>query len=176
MKNKLIINHSSFIIGKSKGFTLIELMVVLSITAILGMLGIAGFTTYNEVQILQGAASELATTLNVAKSRALSQVKLGSACDLDSRILNGYSVQVKIVNKSYTLNSHCSVGSTLFESILDTRTLPKNITFENDSSTTFFFPIITGGVEIPGQVILKGYGRSIIINVSSLGAVSIQDE
>lgn len=172
MAVKLLIYHLSLIIRKSRGFTLIELMVVLSVTAVLGTLGIAGFITYNQIQILQSAANDLATTLNVAKSRALSQVKLGSSCSASSQILEGYNVDISIINKSYTLSSRCS-GVT---SNLDTKTLPQNVSFKSQdtSLTSFFFPVLSGGVQVAGQIVITGFGRDKTITVNSLGGVSIQ--
>ena len=174
MKNKKnylssLTSHLSF---PQKGFTLIELMVVLSVTAVLGTLGIAGFTTYNQVQTLQVSANDLATTLNVARSRALSQVKLGSSCSASSQILEGYSVDISVPNKSYTLSSRCS-GAT---SNLDIKTLPQNVSFKSPdtSPTSFFFPVLLGGVQTAGQIVITGFGRDKIIVINSLGGVSSQ--
>ncbi len=168
MDRKLKIHHLSLIIRKSRGFTLIELMVVLSVTAVLGTLGIAGFVNYNQVQTLQVSANDLATTLNVARSRALSQVK-GSSCS--AKILEGYTVDISIP-KSYTLSSRCS-GVT---SNLDTKTLPQNVSFKSPdtSPTSFFFPVLSGGVQTGGNIVITGFGRDKIITVNSLGGVSIQ--
>lgn len=174
IKDKILkIHHSSFIIRKSAGFTLIELMVVLSITAVLGTAGIAGFVTYNQIQSLQSAANEVASTLNVARSRALSQVKLGASCTAGSQILEGYSVDISVSEKSYTLNSRCSAVS----SVLEKKTLPENITFKNPpdtSPTSFFFPVLLSGVQSPGQIVVSGFGREKTIKINSLGGIVVQ--
>lgn len=167
---KLLVHHLSFIIRKPRGFTLIELMVVLSVTAVLGTLGIAGFITYNQTQALQTSSNEVATMLNLAKSRAQSQVKLGSLCSAPSQVLGGYSVNISIVNKNYTLSSRCSGAS----SDLYTKNLPNGLNFDASTSASFFFPIQTGGVETAGQIIISGYGRSKTVTVNSLGGVSVQ--
>lgn len=169
-KNKIkSIIHDSLFMIRAKGFTLIELMVVISITAILGALGIAGFINYNQTQVLQTSSNEVAAMLNLAKSRAQSQVKLGSLCNAPSQTLEGYKVDISTVNKSYTLSSRCSGNS----SLLTTKTLPQNVNFTSPSS--FFFPVQTGGVQTPGQIVISDNGektKTIIIN--SLGGVSIQ--
>lgn len=172
MKNYLssLISHLS---SPQKGFTLIELMIVLSVTAVLGTLGIAGFTSFNQTQILQTSANEVVTMLNLAKSRALSQVKLGSSCSAPSQILEGYNVDISITNNSYTLSSRC------FEATnnLDTKTLPQNVTFETPDTfpTSFFFPVLSGGAQkTPGKIVITGFGRNKTIIVNSLGGVSIQ--
>lgn len=154
-----------------KGFTLIELMIVLSITAVLGTMGAAGFLTYNKIQVLQSSASNIVTMLNLAKSRAQSQVKLGPSCGSESQI-QGYSVDL-IDSKSYKLVSHCSGGS----NDLNKTILPQNVNFKSPdtSPTSFFFPVQTGGVETSGKIVISdsdGKTRTIIVN--SLGGVSIQ--
>ncbi|MDP2638083.1 MAG: prepilin-type N-terminal cleavage/methylation domain-containing protein [Candidatus Levybacteria bacterium] len=155
------------------GFTLVELMVVLSISAILGTLGIAGFNNYNRFQIIQNAASDLVTTFNTARSRAQSQVKLGSSCTTgDSSILEGYSVDISDDNVSYTLNSHCS-GSILPNEI-SKKKLPDNVSFINVSTASFFFPVITGGVKDAGSITLSGYGMEKNIVVNPYGGISMQ--
>ena len=50
-----------------------ELMVVMGITVVLGGIGVANYFNYQSVQVLDGAASELAGTLRDAHQRAVSQ-------------------------------------------------------------------------------------------------------
>jgi prepilin-type N-terminal cleavage/methylation domain-containing protein len=153
---------------RQKGFTLIELMVVLTVTAVLGILGIAGFTTYNQIQILQSASSDVVTILNLAKSRAQSQVKISALCG-SSETLNGYKVEI-LAPKNYTLHLRCSgVDRQVSE---ETKILPNDLSF--NISTSFFFPIQMGGVQASGQIVISGFGRSKTVIVNSLGGVSIQ--
>jgi len=156
---------------RQKGFTLIELMVVLSVTAVLGTLGIAGFTTYNQIQVLQTATLDVVSVLNLAKSRSQSQIKPSSLCSSGS--LEGYKVEI-LTPKNYTLYLRCNE----LESSIDRRVegeakvLPSDLNFANNIS--FFFPVQTGGVQTAGQIDISGYGRSKAITVSSLGGVSVQ--
>lgn len=165
-KNKLTIqqynNH------KLRGFTLIELMVVLSVMAFLGTLGIAGFTTYNQIQILQSATNDVAAVLNLAKSRAQSQVKPFALCS-SSETLAGYKVEI-LAPKNYTLYLRCSGNDRKVEE--EAKALPSNVSFK--ASISFFFPIQTGGVQAAGQIIISGYGHNKTVTVNSLGGVSIQ--
>lgn len=150
-----------------EGFTLIELMVVLSVTAILSTLGIAGFTTYSQIQALQSATNDVATILSLAKSRAQSQVKPSALCD-SFNTLDGYRVEIS-EPKSYTLYLRCSgIDKEISE---EAKVLAGNINF--GSSVSFFFPIQTGGVQTAGQVVISGYGRSKTITVSLVGGISI---
>lgn len=152
---------------RQKGFTLIELMVVLSITAVLGTFGIAGFVNYNKSQVLQTSANEVVTMLSLARSRAQSQIK-PSGCIGD---LSGYSVKISIP-KTHTLYVRCSIGPEIKIDQQD-KLLPANLTF--NSGNSFFFPIKTGGVQAPGQIIISDSGgKTKTITVNSLGGVSVQ--
>src|SRR3989344_8479353 len=124
-----------------RGFTLIEIMVVISVTAILGSLGIAAFSNFNKIQINKSAISEVESTLILARSRAVSQTRLSSAedasCNIDTgNKLEGYIVNVSIEGRTYTLQSHCSSGSesdgtlVFFSGTIgDEKNLPEGLTF-----------------------------------------------
>ncbi len=160
-----------------RGFTLIELMVVLSITAVLGTLGIAGFVNFNQSQVLQSSASEVVTMLNLAKSRAQSQVKLGTLCSSSLNQLEGYRVDISISSGSYTLSSRCLSGVTELHDDLVTKTLPQDLSF--NTNIYFFFPVQAGGAQAsdplnPKFDITNSGGRKKTITVNSLGGVSVQ--
>jgi prepilin-type N-terminal cleavage/methylation domain-containing protein len=164
--------RNKFGMTTEKGFTLIELMVVLSITAVLGTLGIAGFTTYNQIQVLQAATSDVVSVLNLAKSRSQSQIKPSALCS-SSGSLDGYKVEI-LTPKNYTLFLRCKeLGSSVDRRVNEeTKALPTDLNFA--SSVSFFFPVQIGGVQTAGQIVISGYGRSKTITVNSLGGVSVQ--
>lgn len=170
MDRKLTINHLSFIIRKSVGFTLIELMVAISITAVLGTLGIAGFTSYNKAQALQTSTNEVVTMLNSAKSRAQSQVKLGSVCnELSPYLLKGYKVEILASDETYLLKILCEGTA---DEVITKKTLPPNVIFTSGESS-FFFPVQKGGVETVGSITISSGGKTRTITVNSLGGVSV---
>jgi prepilin-type N-terminal cleavage/methylation domain-containing protein len=156
---------------KQKGFTLIELMVVTAITVMFGTMGIAGFNNYRQVQTLQTSGDEVATMLNLAKSRAQSQIKPSACTDT----LNGYRVAIT-APKTYALKVSCSgttdtTGDTEISEQI--KQLPVNTIFSD--SPSFFFPVQKGGVETAGSIAVCGSdGKSKTIAVSSLGGISMQ--
>lgn len=156
------------------GFTIIELIVVFSIIAILSVIGVASFVNYSRIQALESAASNLVSALGVAKSRAISQVKPTATipqCD-NNTTLNGYEVVLNTSANSYVLNVVCS---NFHYPVFPTVFLPKNITFSpSPTSTTFFFPIISSGVQGSGTISLSGYGNLETITVNSIGAIEEQ--
>jgi len=162
---KFIIHHSSFIVHKSAGFTLIEISIVVSILAMLTTVGIASFVNYSRSQALQSAAYDLKTSLNLAKSRSFSQVKPTSC---GNQTLDGYKVAIYTTSNSYELTALCA-GNVY---VVKSTAFPSNIVISADStSTSFFFPVISGGVVGSGSAILTGFGQTRTITVDSIGTV-----
>ena len=150
-------------ISKSSGFTLIELIVVFSVISILSTLGVAAFVDYSRTQALQTSTNDFVNTLNLAKGRALSQVK-PSECTQEA--LSGY--RVEILDKStYKLSVVCTNTYKVSQF-----SLPTNITFNMVKITTpIFFPIISSGVAGYGNTEMTAYGKSRCVTVSSGGII-----
>lgn len=161
----------------SRGFTLIELIVVLTIGSIISMLAIAGFSTYNQIQVLQTSASDLGSTLGLARSRASSQIKNGTNCSNQSNSLDSYTVSITIPG-SYNLTIQCSSGSNSYSDSIYSKTLSSGIVFTNDTSpVSYVFPTVKGGINLGGQIVLKDNNnpsRTKTITVSSAGGISIR--
>lgn len=150
----------------SSGFTLIELIIVFSVIAILSTVGIASFVSYSRAQTLQTAASDFTSVLNVAKSRALAQIKPG---ECTGQSLSGYQVDIRS-NTVYDLGVVCSGNYYR----LMTQTLPSNLSFSLTGQTTtisVFFPIISSGVRGAGTIILTGYGKTKTIVIDNSGNI-----
>lgn len=182
------------ILKTENGFTLIEILVVFSIIAVLALIGVAAFVSYGRMATLQSASSDLSSILLLAKSRADSQVKPPSSqipqCN-DQTVLNGYKVilcptstsnLICDTDNSYVLgvvcaSSSCSdpLCSNITAQKVEETVLPQNITFDSGTtSTTFFFPVISGGVGGFGKIILDGYSNQKTITVTSTGGIEIQ--
>jgi len=177
MNRKLKIYHSSLIsIRKPRGFTLIELLIVISITALLGVSAIAGFSSYNSVQALQTSASNVVAMLNLARSRAQSQIK-PSGCASN---LNGYRVVIS-TSGEYVLYVSCSgtndqSGDTKITE--EYKQLPSGVTFSAGSSLFLFFPAQTGGVQgstgsSPWYIVINSSGKTRTITINALGGISV---
>lgn len=148
------------------GFTLIELAVVISILAILTTVGLAAFVSYSRTQTIASAASDLSTILNLAKSRSFSQVKPEQCVN---QSLDGYKVLIFLSSNSYEMDAVCSGNVYKIKSV----NLPQNVVFSSDAttSTSFFFPVISGGVLGSGSVVLSGFGQTRTITVDLVGTV-----
>jgi len=174
MKNN-IKNLSSLIshLSSREGFTLIELIVVISVAAVVSVIGIAAFVSYNQTQSLNTTAADIANMFSVAKSRAASGVK-PSTC---SGSLDGYEIRlcglsgstcINSTSANYELDVRCN-GLVAPPPML-TGKFPTNITFDiSTSSRIFSFAVLTGGFSQAGTIVLTGFGKSKSITVDSLG-------
>ena len=123
-----------------KGFTLIEILVVLVLMALVVGITVPNINTYNNTETLQSAELGVVSSLQQAKSQAESQVKPTSC--LASQSLDGYRVDFTS-STQYQLEDMCS-GS---PAVVSSATLPTNILFTFSSyPQTFFFRTLQGGV------------------------------
>lgn len=154
-----------FLKSGQTGFTLVELIVVFAALAALSTLGVASFVSYSRSQIMQTAASELSTTINLARSRAYSQVK-PEAC---TSTLEGYRVSIFAPQGEYALEALC--GGSVYEQVR--KKLPNDLSFDASGSVTAFtFPIIKGGLQgSGGSVVIVGYGQTRTITVNPAGDI-----
>ncbi len=161
-----MINHkSSIIIRKSQsGFTLVELIVVLSVAAVISIVGIAAFVSYNQTQSLNTAAADISNMFNLAKSRAASGVKPSTApCSVQT--MDGYRISIA-TPRTYSLDAVCSSGT----SNILTSIMPSALSF--NANKTFTFRVLTGGFTGGSTtIIISGFGKSKTLTVDSLGNV-----
>lgn len=161
---------------KRQGFTLIELLVVFSIIAIVSSVSVASYVSYNRSQTLKFSASDIATLLTQAKSRAQSQVK-PEVCG--SSPLEGYEVRICGLTGSacaeegtYALYVHC--GS--LEEEITTKSLPDPLQFSqaDTTSTSFLFRVLHQGVLGTGTIGITAFDQMAVISVNSAGTISVQ--
>ncbi|MGH7245714.1 MAG: pilus assembly FimT family protein [Candidatus Levyibacteriota bacterium] len=167
-----------------KGFTLIELIVVFSIITVLSSIGIASLVSYDRVQEVNAAISDLQTMMQTARSRALSQVR--NTCPANTSF-SGYEVLIcsscsglyascvqcantKIPQDDYELRFMCNGVAT--STALDSKKLPAKVTI-NDKTTTnraFIFRSLTG-LTTGGVASISGYGKGKWVTVSATGVI-----
>lgn len=108
------------------GFTLVELLVVLSIMAILGVVAFANFGTLREDQALKGAAFDAQSQLRVAQTNATANLKCSEQTAL------AWRTQFVKVGSEYQVKTFCQYtggeGPVWFP--VKTVTLPSEILIE----------------------------------------------
>lgn len=117
-----------------KGFTLIELMVVVVILTILSGVAIPSFATYNKNQSLKQAQENLKSDLRSIQNKALTGT--GSDTVISGVVVRYWAVSYTAGASQYSvyLTSDANCDTTTGTTLQQTFSLPANITF--DSATT----------------------------------------
>lgn len=158
---------------KQSGFTLIEVMIVISLIAVLSVTGILAFSSFSRTQVLNAASGDVVVLLNLAKSRAYSQVKPSIAICANNP-LDGYEIRVcssscpgAPAGSDLGLYVRCGgqsagISYTNFPELTVTST-----------ANPYFYPVLKGGVSSPGDITIQNANGDIRqVSVNSSGLVS----
>lgn len=150
------------------GYTLIEIIVVVTIMGLLVGGSIAGFNTLNQRQTILSAGREVSSIMRTAQQRAISGLKpTAGICDQ----LLGYSVKGTINSSTYTLNTVCLNSGAPVTRVVQTYRLATGITFV--STFTVQFNVQTGGAGGNiGDLKLKSSAHVYTMNISSAGDIT----
>ena len=132
---------------KNKGFTLIEILLAMSIVLLIASGSFIGFKSFNQQQALSSTWDSLRNSFNEARSSAASQVIRTSVCSGVGQTLIGH--QISFPNdRSYELREVCQLGTNPpTENLIKTVPLPPGVTFNPVPNPTFIrFVVLTGGI------------------------------
>ncbi|MCX5749613.1 MAG: GspH/FimT family protein [Candidatus Saganbacteria bacterium] len=140
-----------------RGFTLIEMLITISVIAILMGASITGITTMTKKASLDNAVRQLESDLYLAKQKAMSN---GSSCRLTCGT-DRYVVEVlDIISDHYSLIKNTALGQSL--------------AFKNRCTFTFS----SNGFPVPGYfgtaTVQSADGRDKKVVVSSVGRIRIE--
>ena len=161
---------------KKNGFSLIELLVVISIIGVVFTAGIVSFVSYGRKQAVNSATLDVVTNLNIAKSQARNQVK-PSECN--NNIFQGYQVYIDDSN-TYVLSAMCGGSSYATKTYKISPDSAKKITFSPPSlAKTFLFRPLSGVVAFnttsgnQSTIVVSGYGQTRTITIYDNGNITI---
>lgn len=124
------------------GFSLVELMVVISIVAILSAIGLPSFRALIENQKIRSASSDLYTALVRARSEAIKRNTTVTLSPISGNWASGWQIANPAVSGSY-LEEHGSVSNV-------TITGPGSVTYQSSgrltNSTNSTFTVSSGTV------------------------------
>ena len=159
MKTNLKKKH--FLINS--GYTLIELLVGLSVIGLIFSFGYVNFRDFSRRQALDSAARDLKGQLRFTQERALSgQKPPNSNCDSPNR-LDGYNFNIAS-NSNYTVEAQCSGGVAVIRNI----NLSENVTISIPSPNPILFKVLGQGNNIPD-------GTSITLTLTQVESGNTQD-
>lgn len=153
-----LIKHSEV---SSKGYTLIEILVGLTIVSILFGVGYAGFREFAARQVLTSSYNELNSNLTLAQQLALTGQKPGSC----PSPLDGYEVLFR--EDSYTVSAKCGNQKVEIKKV----DLVPSILLES-SVPTILFKVLGQGTDIDGSVDIT---LKLKVNDKKIDAVLTKD-
>jgi len=146
-----------------RGFTLVELVVVLAILIVGSTAGMASFRRFGDSKILDTSAAEVESLLNNARISAVTQTFPQSPITC-VHPLQGYSIRITSIN-NYEMDAYCNGA----RSIIKTKRLPNGIAF-GVATDEISFRVATGASTSPvvKTIILSGSGvqKQIIIDTA----------
>lgn len=170
-----------------KGFTIIELLLVFSLMTLISGVGFAALVTYSRSQEVDQDVARFKTTVEKARSMALSSVKPTIDINGDPvscTTLKSYRVETCRTCASY--NYRIIVNCSPNESILEQYKLSNNVSFVSGSiggCRKLVFTPINSGVQcqnasgvprtMPQTLQLTGNGKTVDITIDIIGNVTI---
>jgi prepilin-type N-terminal cleavage/methylation domain-containing protein len=153
---------------RTAGFTLIELMIVVTVMAILTGVGIAAYNRFNRKQKMLAAANQFAVDLRLAQKNADSSELPPTGCVDD--YITAYSLRY-VDAIQYAIWAECTGG----EALIGTRNLPEGI-FQDDFGEIEFLTDSGGATLKTVTFSITGDDRNARVVVSSAGSVSVEDD
>lgn len=173
LPRNFIQNQISLLIS-GKAFSLVELLVVVTIMTTLLSIGVAYYTGFSQNATLDGAAKQLRANLRLAQAFALNGEKIGATC---TGTFNGYYVtfQKSSTPHSYTLGQYCSTSGNTNRTPPSPINLPSGIVIGSMSTdpVTILFQSVRGVLFYPSASCCSGVSSTstLTINVCISGAV-----
>jgi len=174
MKKGPVFKFDTILHFSAEGFTIIELLVTLTIMGVLLGTTLVQYNTYNDRQQVKQAALTIMSDLHQVRSEAVSGKKPQVAGCSDVEPFNGYSVS--FTYNSYTVSPRCNDVDVVEGQV--THVLPSGVTFSSvPSPASFMYYSLTRGVSaVPDQIILTNQNYSLTLFVDSTsGTISMSD-
>ena len=164
---------TSFIFRRAGGFTLIELIVTVTVIMVLSGVGAMSLNNFNGAKELESVREEVSNHIKLARNLAITKQLPNNATNLEY-------VKVNIVNNKITIVGVNSAGTIIDTSPYSAMTIPTNKGIGVSSSSNFGFSKSTGRlVDNAGDptamsvvVSVTGNGVTKLININNSGIIS----
>lgn len=155
------------------GFTLIEILVTISLIGILSSVGIASYIGFSRSQQVLQTARKVVQDLRLAQSMAANNQKPQSPALCGT--LSGYTFRIS--GNNYYIDVNCL--NPVYDNLYRTDTIPSG--FTHTGFNKVFFQILNRGITCtpnadPCQLTINGNNLSKIVNVGTGGAIKIVGE
>lgn len=125
---------------KIKSFTIIEILITLTIIFIFSVIGIANYNQYNEQIKIKNEAKKFIDVFELTKKQALSSYLYDKNCQ-DFR---GYQISINSTGNQYKIYFICNTNYIN----IATYDLNKNLSFIIGNNSNFYFPATGANINI----------------------------
>ncbi len=170
--------HLSFPFSLQNGFTIIELLVVLTLIGLVSGVGIFSLVNYGNTQTIEQSVANIKGIIDEARFNAISSVKLetdsaGGIALCDGNLV-AYKVDIISSLDSVKLYMECENSSNLVEAY----TLPSSLNLGVDTTCVeIVYEAVVLNVSarppLPCDISIKGFNQSRVITVDSIGNIRI---
>lgn len=148
----------------ARGYTLIEILIALTIMSLLFGIGFSGFRDYSRRQQLESISRQVRADISIAKERAFAGTKPTSPnaqCD-SPQTLMGHGIFAVGGGASYQLYAICTGGT----SFIDTRTMPTGFTITRTYSPAGC-PVVSTYFKAIGQGTSLSTGCNAVFTITN---------
>jgi prepilin-type N-terminal cleavage/methylation domain-containing protein len=151
-------------------YTLIEILITLTIIGIIFSFGYVSFREFSQRQALTGLARNIKGDLRLAQEMALAGKKPEETeCD-SPNLLNGYYFR-RNSDTNYTIEASCSGGNREVKNV----DIPAEITISSPTPNPILFKVLGEGTNITGSTTITltqaGTGNTGIITITQGGEI-----
>jgi len=148
-------------LSSNLGFTIVELLIILSLIALLFTLGMAQYNRFNRSQCLNRAKDELISNLRLAQGKAMAAEKPSSCTET----LSGHKLKFTD-NQNYKIVAVCGEEIDIKTDVA----FPDGV-IKQAGPNEIFFKVLNQGIESDVTLTLSGFGETKTITVNTAGEI-----
>jgi type IV fimbrial biogenesis protein FimT len=158
---------------KPKGFSLIELMVVIAIVAILAVLGLPSYAVWTQNSRIRNAAEGLLNGLQLARSEAVARnTQINFVANANSGWTFGCATVVAVTCPAVIQTRSAGEGSTNTLVTVNNATVADTVAFSNFGALV---PAVAMNIMVDSTVLSASESRELRIEISTSGSVRMCD-
>src|SRR3990167_98954 len=162
---------------REKSFSLVEILVVVSIILLFTGFSIANYSNFNQESILKKEVQKFIDVLSLVKTKAVTaDIDILTDCGADEFV--GYRIEIN--DSSYNFKQSCRDVDTkiisTFGTAIQSYNFPANISKISGESSVDFYPLSAGASRATVTIKNNSISKCIEISISVNGVITAGDQ